>query len=141
MSRSSRSRLPVSPANAVVLVVLGVGVVVTILAQRWGEATLLAGAAVAGVVAALYARRPESRDITRVNALEYRDERDSRIARAGLAAVGVVSLVLAVVAFVAATILSDAPRWGTTAQTLAGVHLILLCVTWAVANSVTARRS
>lgn len=138
MSRSSRSRLPVSPANAVVLVVLGVGVVVTILAQRWGEATLLAGAAVAGVVAALYARRPESRDITRVNALEYRD---SRIARVGLAAVGVVSLVLAVVAFVAATILSDAPRWGTTAQTLAGVHLILLCVTWAVANSVTARRS
>lgn len=140
MSTSSKNRLPISTVNAVLVGVLLVGAVVTAIAGSWYEAGLLAAVGIAGLAMAIYARRPGSRDITRVNAIEYRDERDKRIAQVGFSAVGVAALIVSAIEFVAVTVLAGPRDWPPVVQLLPTGQLVLLCVVWTVANSVAARR-
>ena len=98
-----------------------------------GTALLMAYFGVCGLGVALYARRPDSRDITRLNAIEYRDERDKSLAAEGFAAVGVAALIIGFVSFIV-MMLTQQMNWFVI-----GVFLALLVV-WAAANSVAARR-
>lgn len=137
---TNKSRLPVSTVNAVLAGVFLVGAVVMAIAGSWFEAGLLAAVGIAGLIMALYARRPGSRDITRVNAIEYRDERDRRIAQTGFLVVGVAALIVSAIGFVAVTVLAGPLGWPSLLQLPSAAQLVLLCVVWAVANSVAARR-
>ena len=140
MSTPSKGQLPVSTTNAVLLAVFLTGAVVTAVAGSWYEAGLLAAVGLAVLAMAVYARRPNSRDITRVNAIEYRDERDKRIARVGFSVVGVVALAVSAIEFVTVAVLVDARDWPQMAQVLATGQLLLLCAVWGIANSIAARR-
>lgn len=124
-----------STTNAVLLVVIWGGAVVAAATGHGMGATFLALAGLGGLLGALYARRPGSRDVTRVNAIEYRDERDRRIAQAGFSAVGAAALVVSVVTFVVTTVVAQPYAW------LAALHVLVLCTVWGVANSVAARRT
>ncbi|RBY83241.1 hypothetical protein DQ241_19820 [Blastococcus sp. TF02A-30] len=130
-----------SVPNAVLVTVVVAGAVALGVLGRWFEAWLLAAVSVAAVGSALHARRPGSRDITRVNAIEYRDERDRSIARAGFSVVGAVALVLSVVEFVVIAVVVAARDWPPAVQLVPIGQLLLLCVVWAAANSYAARRS
>ena len=140
MSTPTRNPLPVSPTNAVLAAVFLTGAVVTAVSGNWYQAGLLAAVGIAGLAMAVYARRPDSRDITRVNAIEYRDERDKRIAQLGFSAVGVAALIVSAIGFVTVTVLGGPLEWPAAVQMLLAVQLVLLCVIWAAANSIAARR-
>lgn len=140
MSTPSKNRLPVSTTNAVLAVVFLAGAVVTAISGSWYEASLLAAVGIAVLASAIYARRPNSSDITRVNAIEYRDERDRRIAQLGFSAVGVAALIVSAIEFVAVTVLVGPLDWPPAVQLLPAGQLVLLCIVWAVANWVAARR-
>jgi hypothetical protein len=137
---STSSRLQVSAPNAVLVTVFLLGSVPVAVSGNWFEAVLLVAVAVFGYGAALHARRPDSRDIARVNAIEYRDERDRSIARAGFSVVGVVALVLSVVELVVTVVLVAAQDWPPAVQLAPAAQLVLLCAVWGTANSVAARR-
>ena len=140
MSTSSKRRLPVSTANALLVGVFLLGAVVAASVGRWSEAAVLTVAGLIGLVSAVYARRADASDVTRVNAIEYRDERDKRIAQVGFAAVGAVALVISVVEVVLVVVLGDSYDWVTAAKPVLIGQLVLLCAVWAVANSIAARR-
>lgn len=133
MSTTSKRRLPVSAANAVLVGAFALAATTAAVIGLWPEAALLAVLGLAGFACALYARRPGARDVTRINAIEYSDERDRRIAQTGFAAVGVVALVASMIHFIVATALSLDHAWLPAAQ------LFLLSLVWAIANSVAAR--
>jgi hypothetical protein len=140
MSTALEGRLPVSPANAVIVGLFLAGALVTALAGRWGACAVLVAMGAGGFATALYARRPGARDITRVNAIEYRDERDRRIAQAGFSAVGAFALALSLVEFVAVVTVGGSQGWHL-AQLVTAAQVCLLAVVWGVANSVAVRRS
>ncbi|MEP6480380.1 MAG: hypothetical protein ABJA94_00040 [Rhodoglobus sp.] len=131
MSKSSK-RLPLSITNIVLVSTFLAGAVVTAILHSWLAAPL-AALGVGGLLAALYARRVGARDITRINAIEYRDERDRTLAREGFAVVGAVALGLTVLELVLAVALTDY-YW------IVCVQLIILCVAWGVANSIAVRK-
>jgi hypothetical protein len=127
-------RLPASRANLVLGAVFVAGVVATLALGLWGQAIMLGAMLLLGVFGIYRARRPGAGDVTRVDALEYRDERDRVIARDGFAVVGALALVLSLVEFVLVSVLL--PDWtlvpfGQTA---------VLCVGWGLANRAAARR-
>jgi len=128
------SRLPLSTTNIVLLGTFFVGAIVTALTQNWLGTTLLLVTGSFGLAGAVYARRPDSRDITRINALEYRDERDRLLAKQGFAAVGAAALILAVIEFVLATILGQFVQFAAS-------QVIVLCIVWAIANVRAVNRS
>jgi len=148
MSKTT-SRLPVSTVNAVLVAVFLVGAVVTAVLGNWLGTTLLGVLGIFGLIGALYARRADSRDITRVNAIEYSDERDRTIAQKGFAVVGAVALALSVLQVVLATIFAEVVVQtgvsGLSVETqiplLPYIQLFILALTWGVANSVAARRT
>lgn len=140
MSTSTKSALPVSPTNAALVAVFLLGAVVTAVAGSWFDAALLAAVGLAGLGSALYARRPGSRDVTRVNALEYRDERDRAIAQTGFSAVGIAALVVSAIEFVAVAALAEARDWPPAVELAPAAQLVLLCIVWGVANTVAAKR-
>ena len=135
------NRLPVSTTNAVLVGVFLLGALGTGVAGSWPQAVLLGLVGLAGFASALFARRASSSDITRVNAIEYRDERDKQIARTGFAVVGVVALIVSVAAFVVVSVLPGPYGWIPTAESFLVGQMLLLAMVWAVANSVAARRS
>jgi hypothetical protein len=101
------SRPPISRINAMVLASFAVGAVVAaLLGGRMATVALLIGSAV-GLAGALNARRPNARDVTRLNAMEYRDERDRLLAQQGLAVVGAAALILSVGALIVTTAFGD----------------------------------
>lgn len=134
MLLTSKGRLPVSTINVVLLGVFWVGAIAAAITGHRLGAGFLALGGLGALIGALYARRPDSRDITRVNAIEYRDERDKRIAQAGFSVVGVVALVISVIEFVVIAAVADEYMW------LPGLQLFVLCAVWATANSMAARR-
>lgn len=134
------SRLPVSAVNALLVAVFLTVAVGTAAAGRWGQTVMFALMSLLGLAGALHARRQSAGDVTRVNAIEYRDERDRQIAREGFAVVGVVALVLSVVGFVAVSTLGDQQAWAPAAQGLVVGQLLVLAVVWALGNYVAARR-
>lgn len=137
---TSRDRLPVSGVNAVLVGGFLLAAAVAALTGRWTPAVILAVAGVVGFSTALHARRHSSGDVTRVNALEYRDERDRQIARDGFAVVGVVALVLSGVAFLVVSMSRDGQEAAPAFQLLVAGQLLVLAVVWAVANYAAARR-
>jgi len=126
-------RLPVSIVNIVLVGTLLAGAIATALMHNWFSAFILAAAGAAGLGAALYARRPDSRDITRLNAIEYRDERDRVLAKEGFAAVGAAALILSIIEVVLATVFNQLVL-------LACAQVVVLCIVWGIANSIAARR-
>ena len=138
MSKTSERRMgifarsPISTTNTIlVLTFLAASAVLAVLGNV-GMALLMAYFGVAGLAVALYARRPNSRDITRVNAIEYRDERDRSLAAQGFSAVGVAALIIVFISFVV-MMLAQQINWYVLAVLLA------LLVVWAVANTVAVR--
>lgn len=93
---------------------------ITAIIGSWSGAGLLAAVGIAVLVMALHARRPNSGDITRVNAIEYRDERDRLLAQYGFSAVGVAALIVSAIEFVAVTVLADLLGWHPAIQLLLG---------------------
>jgi hypothetical protein len=134
-------RLPVSTPNALLISVFLLGAAVAAVAGSWPEAVVLAFAGVFGLGYARYARRPTSRDLTRLNAIEYRDERDERLAHAGFAVVGAFALALAVAEFVLVSILADDHAAGPELRLFVSAQLLALAVVWSIANWVAVRRS
>ncbi|GAA3877136.1 hypothetical protein GCM10022381_19600 [Leifsonia kafniensis] len=128
------SRLPLSITNVVLVGTLLAGAAVSALTKNWGGTVMLLMLALFGLAGAVYARRPDSRDITRINAIEYRDERDRLLAKQGFAAVGAAALILSVVEFVLATLLGQLVL-------LAAAQVIVLCIVWAIANARAVNRS
>lgn len=84
---------------------------------------------------ALWARRPASRDVTRLNALEWRDERDRRLGKDALSVVGASALGLSVAALVVTSIVGSGIAVG-----IAYAQLLVLLAVWALADSVAVRR-
>ena len=111
------------------------GAIAAALTQNWFGAILLLAVGLFGFTAALYARRPNSRDITRLNAIEYRDERDRTLAKQGFAAVGAAALILTVLEVVLATVFFN------QLVAIACAQLLALCIVWGVANSNAVKRS
>jgi len=132
--KSERRALPVSPVNIVLSLSLVAAGVAQAIAGNLVLAVALVFVAVFAVVAARYARRPESLDIARVNAIEYRDERDRAIARSGFSVVGVAALLLTVVEILAVSFV--APEYGW----LPAVQIFVLSVVWGVGNKMAADR-
>ncbi|MFC5930487.1 hypothetical protein D6T64_18960 [Cryobacterium melibiosiphilum] len=133
MQKSNRS--PISTTNLVLVSTLCAGALVAALTQNWFGALLLLIPGITGLGIALYARRPNSRDITRINAIEYRDERDRDLARQGFATVGAAALFLSVIELVLATIFFS-PLLG-----LATAQLLALSFVWGIANSNAVKRN
>jgi hypothetical protein len=127
-------RVPLSRANVVLFAVLAVGLLATLALGLWPQAVMLGVALLIGAVGVAMARRPAASDVTRVDALEYRDERDRRIARDGFAIVGAAALALSVGETVVAGVLAPGWVWPAAVQT------VLLAVVWGAANRVAARR-
>ena len=134
----SVERLPISAINLVLVSAFLLGALIAgALGSRTGAA-YLGALGLAGLAGALYARRSGSRDVTRLNALEWRDERDRTLARSGFAVVGSVALVM-VLAQVIVVVITDAGpdspfMWVTLSQ------VFILYITWGIANSVAVRR-
>jgi len=100
----SVSRLRINRINTVLVCLLVAGAIFAALTSNWFGAALLLACGVAGFLFAVYVRRPESNDIDRLNAFEYRDERDRRLAGQGFAAVGVTALIISLGEFIFAVI-------------------------------------
>ncbi len=137
-------RLPISRANIVLVGAMAAGAIVTaVFGNLLGTAMLVV---IAGgiLIAALIARRPNSSDLERVNAIEYRDERDAALARRGFAVVGVAALILSLLEVLAGALLStyflERPLIGIIVETSVSAQLVVLCVVWGWANIVVVRR-
>jgi hypothetical protein len=134
------SRLPVSGVNAVLVGVLLLAAVGAAVAGRWSQAVPLMIVGLVALASALHARRHGSGDVTRVNAIEYRDERDRKIARDGFATVGVVALVLSGIAFVVVSMTGREQASAPALNLVVSGQLLVLAVVWALANYAAARR-
>jgi hypothetical protein len=132
---NARRRLPVGPVN---LLVCG-GLVAAGIAQLVAENVLLAlcfiFVAFVGFAGALYARRADSKDTTRVNAIEYRDERDRVIAQKGFAIVGAAALLVTVAQILGFSIFAPEYTWIPAQQ------MIFLAAVWGVGNQLSANRT
>lgn len=128
------NRAPISPTNIILVSTLFAGAIIAALTQNWFGAILLLAIGSFGFGAALYARRPSSRDITRLNAIEYRDERDRVLAKQGFATVGAAALILSVVEVLLAIIFFN------QLVAIACAQLLTMCVVWGIANSNAVKR-
>ena len=128
-------RLPISRVNTVLVAAFAAGGLMTLVLGHVFQAVGLFAAGIGGLHCALWARRPKARDVTRLNALEWRDERDRRLGKDALSVVGATALALSIVELVVVSILAlDAALWLTWAQVL------VLGVVWSISNSVAVRR-
>jgi hypothetical protein len=125
--------LPISLTNTILISAFLLVAVVMVVVGNVGTGLWVGFLAVMMIGVALYARRPDSRDITRLNAIEYRDERDKSLATEGFAAVGVAALILGMGVILTLTVL-ERLSW-----LVVGFYLVLLVV-WAAANSRAVRR-
>jgi len=129
--------LRISTINRVLVGSLFLGAVIAGALGRWTGAVFLGVLCLGGLAAALAARRSDSRDVTRLNALEWRDERDRTLAKSGFAAVGTVALVMVLAQVI---VLLVAGSTGSAFMWVALVQLVILNITWSVANSIAVRR-
>lgn len=127
---STANRLPLSRTNMVLVSFLAAGVVICLLLGRWPGVAFLGAIALFVVLAARYARRPDSRDITRINAIEYRDERDRELARHGFAVVGAAALIISTVGAVVAIVVDH-----QVLVIVSCAQLFALAVIWGIADA------
>jgi phosphoglycerol transferase MdoB-like AlkP superfamily enzyme len=137
MSKSVE-RLPISAINLVLLSAFVLGALVAGALGSWTGAAYLGVVALCGLACALFARRSGSRDVTRLNALEWRDERDRTLAKSGFALVGAVALLMVLAQFIVVVVTNTGPdspfMWVTLSQ------MLILYIAWSIANSVVVRR-
>jgi len=132
----SIERLPISAINLVLVSAFLLGALIAAALGSWPGATYLGAIGLCGLAGALYARRSGSRDVTRLNGLEWRDERDRNLAKSGFAVVGAVALLMVLAQFIV-VVVTDADSafvWVTCMQVL------VLFIAWGIANSVVVRR-
>lgn len=128
-------RLPLSPAN-IIAVVLALGAAAVVGATgNWISAAILAAAGLYVGWAAWLARRPDSTDLHRINAMEYRDERDRSLARSALATVGLAALAVCYVTFVVAIVVGE-----PILIVAACAQLLVIAVVWMIANTRAVRQ-
>ena len=134
----SVERLRISTINVVLVSAFLLGAVLAAGLERWQAAVYLGLLGICGLTGALYAHRSGSRDVTRLNGLEWRDERDRTLAKSGFAVVGVVALLMVVAQFIVVMLTDPGPDspflWMALAQVL------ILNLAWVIANSVAVRR-
>jgi len=134
----SVERLRISTINVVLVSVFLLGALAAAAMGRWQEAITFGVGGLCGLAGALYARRSSSRDVTRLNALEWRDERDRALAKSGLAVVGAVALLMVLAQFIVIVVTDTSHHspfmWLTLSQ------LLILNLAWVIANSVAVRR-
>lgn len=95
--------------------------------------SILLIAAVFIFVSAVYARGQKASDVTRLNAIEYRDERDRLLAKSGFAVVGVAALILSITEFVLAAVFQQYVA-------IAAAQVLVLSIVWGIANSLATKR-
>jgi len=134
----SVERLPISAINLVLLSAFLLGALIAGALGSWTGAAYLGALGLGGLACALFARRSGSRDVTRLNALEWRDERDRTLAKSGFAVVGAVALLMVLAQFIVVVVTDaghDSPfMWVTLSQ------MLILYIAWGIANSVAVRR-
>ena len=134
----SIERLPISAINLVLVSAFLLGALIAAALGSWPGATYLGAIGLCGLAGALYARRSGSRDVTRLNGLEWRDERDRNLAKSGFAVVGAVALLMVLAQFIVVVVTDTSHHspfmWLTLSQ------LLILCIAWGIANSVAVRR-
>lgn len=134
----SVERLPISAINLVLLSAFLLGALIAAALGSWPGAGYLGAIGLCGLAGALYARRSGSRDVTRLNALEWRDERDRNLAKSGFAVVGAVALLMVLAQFIIVVVTDTSHHspfmWLTLSQVL------ILYIAWGIANSVAVRR-
>ena len=134
----SVERLPISAINLVLLSAFLLGALIAGALGSWTGAAYLGALGLIGLAGALNARRSGSRDVTRLNALEWRDERDRTLAKSGFAVVGAVALLMVLAQFIVVVVTKAGPHspfmWVTLSQ------MLILYIAWGIANSVAVRR-
>jgi hypothetical protein len=134
----SIERLPISAINLVLVSACFLGALIAGALGSWTGAGYLGFLGLSGLAGALYGRRSGSRDVTRLNALEWRDERDRDLAKSGFAVVGAVALLMVLAQFIVVVVTDTSHHspflWLTMSQVL------ILYIAWAIANSVVVRR-
>jgi len=134
----SVERLPISAINLVLVSAFLLGALIAGALGSWTGAAYLGALGLSGLAGALFARRSGSRDVTRLNALEWRDERDRTLAKSGFAVVGAVALLMVLAQFIVVVVTDaghDSPfMWVTLSQ------MLILYIAWGIANSVAVRR-
>jgi hypothetical protein len=123
-----------SPINAALVALFVVGAVLSAALGHGSQAVALAAAGLGGAAGALHARRPGARDVTRLNALEWRDERDRALGLEALSVVGGAALLLSVLELLLVVPVVPELRWVALVQTM------ILGALWAAANSFAVRR-
>lgn len=130
----TRDRWPMSPINTALVALFLVGAVVSAVLGHGVQAVALAAGGLGGAACALHARRPGARDVTRLNALEWRDERDRALGLEALSVVGGAALLLSVLELLLVVPAVPELRWVALVQTM------ILGGLWAAANSLAVRR-
>jgi hypothetical protein len=134
----SVDRRPISAINMVLVSAFLLGALAEAALGRWAGAGYLGFLGLGGLAGALYARRSGSRDVTRLNALEWRDERDRNLARSAFAVVGAAALLMVMAQFIV-VVVAD-PSAGSPLVWIACLQALILCLVWGVANSLVVRR-
>lgn len=127
---STDTWLPLSRINMVLVAAVVAGAITTGILGNWGGTAVLGIVAAFVVGAARYARRTESRDIARINALEYRDERDRDLARRSLSVVGAAALILSALTALVSVVMAD-----RLLISLSCGQLFILAIIWGITNS------
>ena len=138
MSKSSQQPVTwqrISTANIIIIAVFVAGAIASIVLGKYFAAGVLVAIGLAGLLSAIYGARPNSRDISRINAIQYRDERDRLLAKEGFAIVGAAALIISVLEVVLATLIFPNPVYF-----VAAFQLLVLALVWAFANSAAVRR-
>src|SRR5450631_2056724 len=108
----SVERLRISTINVVLVSALLLGALAEAALGEWQGAITFGVGGLCGLAGALNARRSGSRDVTRLNALEWRDERDRTLAQSAFAVVGAVALLMVLgefIVIVATVTTADSP--------------------------------
>lgn len=134
----SVERLPISAINLVLVSAFLLGAVIAGALGSWTGAVYLGALGLTGLAYALHARRSGSRDVTRLNALEWRDERDRTLAKSGFAVVGAVALLMVLAQFIVVVVTDAGPDSPFMRVTLS--QMLILYIAWGIANSVAVRR-
>jgi hypothetical protein len=134
----SVERLPISTINLGLLSAFLLGALIAGALGSWTGAAYLGALGLSGLAGALYARRSGARDVTRLNALEWRDERDRSLAKSGFAVVGAVALLMVLAQFIIGVVTNAGPHSPFMGVTLS--QMLILYIAWGIANSVAVRR-
>lgn len=136
MARLHR-HLPPSAPNMILVGSFTVVAVVCGVFQSWVACAITLALAIALTLLARLARRSESSDLVRLNALEYRDERDRALARSGFSVVGAVALIITLAEWIVAAaehLANPAADWATGIYYLAWMQMLLFNFIWTRAN-------